>query len=69
VQAGRLRTVTRPDVAAHFGRPSLLHSGFRGLLYLPSLRGPYRMGLAYHRGGRWHRMPGSQRSIDFAPPE
>src|SRR5262249_47338658 len=28
----------RPDVAAHFGHPNLLHSGWQVLVYLPSLR-------------------------------
>jgi hypothetical protein len=34
----------RPDVAAHFGRDNLLHSGWQALVYLPSLRpGSYEL--------------------------
>jgi hypothetical protein len=34
----------RPDVASHFGRQNLLHSGWRALVYLPALRpGQYEL--------------------------
>ena len=34
----------RPDVASHFGRDNLLHSGWRALLYLPALHpGQYEL--------------------------
>ncbi len=34
----------RPDVATHFGRQSLLHSGWKALVYLPALRpGSYEL--------------------------
>jgi organic radical activating enzyme len=34
----------RPDVAVHFGRPNLLHSGWQALVYLPALKpGQYEL--------------------------
>ncbi len=42
----------RPDVATHFGRASLLHSGWKALVYLPALRpGSYELTVEATDGG------------------
>jgi len=41
------RTVERPDVAAHFGRPALARSGFVAAFDVGALPGRYRVGIAF----------------------